>query len=161
MKVRTHAVALTLLAALAACDSPTSVAAPLQRTVTSASANGGKPEVELCQAHWQELQTWEGAPFRNVGDCVRYSATGGTYAGTPLIQLVGYTLACPMVQASITFINGTGVIDYGTGPQPYSSGEPFLISLTSPPQVTLTVTGQFGQTASLQFTPSFPFWTCS
>lgn len=162
----TSVLTLTLSAALAACDSPTSIAEPLARRVVSASANGGKPEVELCQAHWRELKTWGGESFQNLGDCIKYSATGGIYEGTPLILFWTTSAAyCTIteglyLQITINFINGSGVIDYGTGPLPYNANDPFYVSAASPPLVTLTVTNAIGQVATAQFTPSWYTSSC-
>lgn len=158
---------LTLCAAVAACDSPTSIAEPLARRGGSASAESGKPEVELCRAHWQSLKTWGGTSFQNLGDCIKYSATGGIYEGTPLILTWSYGPAfCTITEGlylavRADFINGSGVIDYGTGPLPYNSNDPIYVSAASPPLFTLTVTNAIGQVATAQFTPYWGTSSCS
>ena len=162
----TSVLTLTLCAALAACESPTSVAAPLSVRSAVASANGGKPDVELCQAYWQELKTWGGGSgFKSLGDCIKYNATGGIFEGTPIIWTVYQSFRCvdgaKVITLAVEYTGGTGVIDYGTGPQPYTSQQQILLDGNSPPEFTLTVTNAYGQTASLTYQTWWNGATCS
>ena len=157
----TSVLALTLGGVLAACDaatSPTAPTAPLSSAGTPLAS--AKEDAQFCQAHWQETGTFSGTPFRNVGDCIKYGVQGGLYLGEPVIWYVSQISVCDggvkTIGMAISYQNGTGVIDYGTGPQPYASNQQLLLDGASPPMISLTVTNDWGQVASLQYQPVWP-----